>query len=283
MKLLRKIFRDLRQGENLEVYLTLVVALALLILDVFGVASTEAIAAGTLATLALLAFSTLTNREQTQRLARAAEQAVLGRSSADDFFWEESHLGEQDFEGASFIGLVGITLSKTVARYESVFENRLASGAHIRVITIDPTTQAPQQAIDRSAGIVGQTFFVDLLKPTVDRLCSLANAAHPSTNLELGLLPFIPSFGLILIDPDQRDGRIIVEIYQHKSSALHPTFELRPHLDERWYGFFKEQFDLLWKSCGDRRAAGQQIHQFRQEFQPRFSGTSDENRDESRP
>ena len=99
MKLLRKIFRDLRQGENLEVYLSLVVALVLLILDVFGVASTEAIAAGTLATLALLAFSTLTNRQQTQKLARAAEQAVLGRSSADDFFGEESHLGEQDFEG----------------------------------------------------------------------------------------------------------------------------------------------------------------------------------------
>ena len=34
MKLLRKIFRDLREGENLEVYLTLIAALALLILSV---------------------------------------------------------------------------------------------------------------------------------------------------------------------------------------------------------------------------------------------------------
>jgi len=268
VKFLERFLQDLREGRNLEIYLTLVVALTALILDVFGIVSSEAVAAGILATLVLLAFSTLTHREQMQDLMEVAEQAISGRPAADDFFWKQKLLSERDFEEAGFIGLAGITLNRTVADYYQVIKNRLLSGAHIRVITIDPMSEAPQQAIRRSEDIIGDTFFTDLLRPTIDRLCSLADSASSLSTLELGLLAFIPSFGLILIDPDSPHGRIIVEIYQHKSSAFHPTFELRARRDKQWYQFFRKQFDLLWESCGDRRAAGSQIHQFRQDTGP---------------
>ena len=44
LRFLEKVFQDIREGENLEIYLTLAVVLALLVLDVFGIASTEALA-----------------------------------------------------------------------------------------------------------------------------------------------------------------------------------------------------------------------------------------------
>jgi len=280
MELPKTVIQDIREGKNLEVYLTLVVALVLLLLDVFGVVSTEALAAGTLATLALLAFSVLQNREQMQNLSEIAEQAISGRPSADSFFWERQRRLDEYFEKADFIGAVGMTLSTTIAEYEQVFKERLALGAHVRIMTIDPSSPAPQQAIDRSADIVGTTFFTDLLRPTIDRLCSLADTTNTSAVLELGLLSFIPSFGLILVDPDKPHGRIIVEIYQHKSAGLHPTFELTPRRDKQWYRFFRNQFDLLWESCEGRTAAGRQIHRFRRWFQAGVGEEESEDRPE---
>jgi len=266
MKFLGKVFQDIREGQNLEIYLTLAVALALLILDVFGIVSAEAVAAGTLATLALLAFSTLTHRDQMARLTQVAEQAISGQPSADTFFWRRKLISESDFEEASFIGVAGITLSKTIAEYQHVFKTRPVSGAHIRVVTIDPGGDTPRQAVLRSEGVIEDDFFTHLLRPNIDRLCSLGGSTERHGTLELGLLPYVPCFGLILIDPDKRHGRVIVEIYQHKSSAFHPTFELNPRRDKRWYKFFREQFDLLWESCGEKRGTGQEIHRFRQAF-----------------
>jgi hypothetical protein len=275
LRFLDKVFQDIREGKNLEVYLTLVVALALLILDIFEIISTEALAAGTLATLALLAYSTLGSRERMQRLTDVSEatqalfeQVIGGRPKAGDFFWKQKHSLERGIAQARFIGGVGISLSRTVRDYLAEFENRLEAGASIRLIVIDPASSAPRQARLRSKGGVEDDFFVDLIRTTAARLCILAELGDLPGTLELGLLPYVPSFGLFLIDPDEPHGRIIVEIYQHKSLAFNPTFELDAQQDAQWYRFFREQFDLLWESCGDRRKAGQEIHQLRREFQP---------------
>lgn len=279
IKFLEKVLDDIREGRNLEVYLTLVVALVLLILDVFDIVSTEAIAAGTLATLALLAYSLLTNREQMRRLTDAStttrtiiEQMVSGKPRADRFFWKERKSLESDLARARFVGITGITLSRTVRDYLHIFENRLQSGAHMQFVVIDPSSLAPRQVILRSKGGVGDSFYADLVRTTVARLCILAELEDPPGGLELGLLPYAPSFGLFVIDPDEPHGRIIVEVYQHRSLAFNPTFELDAQSDARWYAFFREQFDLLWESCGERRMTGRQIHRFRQDLEPQPSG-----------
>ena len=85
----KRIYQDVLEGQNLEVYLTLLVALVLLILDVFGLVSPNIVAAGTLATLALLAYSTLNNRQQMHQVAEIStttqtmiEMAVKGEQNA---------------------------------------------------------------------------------------------------------------------------------------------------------------------------------------------------------
>ncbi|MCK4472651.1 MAG: hypothetical protein KAW49_12805, partial [Anaerolineae bacterium] len=196
------------------------------------------------------------------------EQVSIGKPKADDFFWREKRFLQRDLAQAKFIGIVGVTSTGTVRSYLNTFENRLASGAHIRFIMIDPSSSAPRQAVLRSKGLIGDSFYTDLLRPTIDLICGLAAWADSRGTVELGLLPYVPSFGLLLIDPDEAHGRIIVEIYQHRSSAFHPTCELNVQRDTRWYKFFRKQFDLLWGSCGDRKGTGLEILRFRQEPQP---------------
>ena len=75
-----------------------------------------------------------------------------------------------------------------------------------------------------------------MILPT-DRTCS--------GSIEVGLLPYFPSFSMWLIDPDRLTGKIIVEIYGHRTAEPNPTFMLVPDRDAQWYAYFRKQFDLI--------------------------------------
>lgn len=78
---------------------------------------------------------------------------------------------------------------------------------------------------------------------------AIAKAPGSKGKLELGYLPYIPSFGFVVIDPDEPHGFCFVEIYHHRSAEPKAAFELRASDDPFWYGFFRRQFEILWNSC----------------------------------
>ncbi len=153
MRWLRRIGRDLSQGRNLEVYLTVVIALVLGLLGAFSVVRAEVVVAVILATLGLLALSTIISRDQlgalqTQvaGLSALVEQKVLGRARADDFFLAEKPDYETRFQSAHTISIVSCTLSRTVREYLGVFEARLREGAQLRFAVMDPTARMMVEA-----------------------------------------------------------------------------------------------------------------------------------------
>lgn len=256
MRWLRKLGADLSEGRNLEVYLTILVALVLFVLDVLGVVQPEAIAAGTLATLALLAYSTINNREQvdlardeTQKLTQLLEDRVLGSVRAEDFFTNSRPNHNGELSSAHTIKMVGVTLSRTVRDYLGCFQQRLSEGATIQLITIDPESEATKQAALRSYQVAEPSFYPDRLKPTMDLLRVLVALPSLTGSFSLRLIPFAPSFGMVMIDPEQQNGKIYVEIYQHHSFDPNPTFVLERERDAYWYDFFKQQFELLSRSA----------------------------------
>lgn len=256
MRWLRKIGQDLNDGHNLEVYLTILVSLALSILGIFNLVAIEIVATGILATLALLALSTINNRDQVsslqsqiQSLLTLVEENVLGKIKAEDFFISERPKYNSELQTAKNIYIVGATLSRTVRDYLGIFEQRLKEGANIRFVIIDPKSDAVKQAALRSYGVNSDEFYPNRIKPTLDLLELLESLPDLKGKLELSLLPYMPSFGMTLIDPDEVSGKIYIEIYQHKSVEQNPTFVLNANRDEHWYKFFRHQFEVLWKSA----------------------------------
>jgi hypothetical protein len=65
----------------------------------------------------------------------------------------------------------------------------------------------------------------------------------------LRLLPYIPSFGIIAVDPAEANGVIYVEIYRHKSLEENAAFKLERERDQRWYDYFLSQYNVLWESA----------------------------------
>jgi len=259
LKFFKRMVRDIGAGNNLEHYITLLFIVVILFLDIFGVASPDILAEITLAVLALMVFGSLNTRESVEELTHKFEQTT----SADSYFWQEKVSAEPFLRQAKHIGFVGASLSRTLRDYSNTLEKRLLDGAAVRVILMDPASTAPDQAVLRSKGIKNRQFYVDSLRPSLERIGALVNR---SETVELGLLPYKPAFGMIVIDPDEPNGIIIVEMYPHHTDSFAPTFELRPNRDPNWYNFFRQQYEELWKSgCQNRQFTGNEIQDLLEE------------------
>ena len=258
IKFIQKALRDVSAGRNLEYYITLLFILVILALDIFNLASPNILTNITLAVLALVVSTSLSTRESLDKLSKK----LTTTQSADDFFWETKRSVESDISQAKYIGFGGAVLSRTLRDYSASLEKRLIAGAKVKIILMDPESTAPDQAVLRSKGVSSRQFYIDTLRPTIERVGMLANA---SDKAELGLLPYKPAFGIIVLDPDEPYGRIIVEMYPHHSDSFSPTFELRPDSDPHWYKHFREQFENLWNACGSRQFSGAEIHKLVEE------------------
>ncbi|MBW4461947.1 MAG: hypothetical protein KME47_17155 [Nodosilinea sp. WJT8-NPBG4] len=222
-------------------------------LDIFNLASPDVLTQITLAVLALVVFASLGTKDSIENLSKK----LIRPKSADDFFWKRKRSIDTDLSQAKYIGIVGASLSRTLRDYSAILEDRIKLGATVRVILMDPNSTAPDQAVLRSKGVINRQFYLDTLRPTIERVGILSNY---SNKVDLGLLPYKPAFGMIVIDPDEPYGKIIVEMYPHHSDSFAPTFELEPSHDTHWYKFFREQFENLWNGCNQRHFVGKEIY-----------------------
>ena len=70
--------------------------------------------------------------------------------------------------------------------------------------------------------------------------------------MRLLLLPFAPTFSLKAFDPSDPGGRIVVEMYPHRTPDAPPMFILRPAEDRHWYAFFHHQLEIMVKNGRER-------------------------------
>lgn len=216
-----------------------------------------AIATWILGVLALLAISGLWERNR--RLHRIEKLSEEGRNLtqrylskkvyAGDFFLPDRHLTAKELSTANTIYFAGRVLSRTTREFMYPLGQRLVAGATIRFIVVDPESETLLQQADLLTRNAPVEFWRDTLKTTETVIEAIAKTSDSKGSVELGFLPYIPSFGLTLIDPDQAHGVCYVELYQHRSAEPHPTFEIRAIDDPHWYRYFRGQFDRLWESC----------------------------------
>ena len=226
-------------------------SLCIAVLSVLAVVDIQIVSAATLAVLALLAVSGLETRHQSEEAERRLKQMAANLSGdvpADRFLKMRMSALDEDIAAAD-IRLVGVTLSRTVRDLLPVLDRRLRRGACIRVLVIDGNSPAQTEAVTRRRGADTLESCQHRLSSTIDLLGILASAAPDESALQLRVLPYVPTFGMCLIDPAEAYGRIHVEIYQHHTIEQNPAFSLRADRDSHWYQLFARQFETLWDNA----------------------------------
>ncbi|MBK9926635.1 MAG: hypothetical protein IPP66_15270 [Anaerolineales bacterium] len=211
-----------------------------------------------LAVLGLIAVSGIWERNRRltriEKLSEESRDLVLrrlsGRARSSDFFISGKSISDSTFASAMNIFVSGMTLTRTTREYMEPWGQRLIAGANIRLMILDSSKEdLLGELVLRSAGTTNIEYWRNRLQ-TVETLVEIiAKTQGSKGKLELGRLPFIPSFGFTMIDPDEYHGICYVELYHHKSAKPNPTFELVASKDPDWYKFFREQYEILWDSC----------------------------------
>lgn len=247
--------------DNLFDIVTILVAGALVIrheLRPFTANDIGDLATWILAVLGLIAVSGLWDRNRRMhRIERFAKEGrdlaaryLSGRVRAGDFFLSEQPVSAKTFAAADTIYFLGMTLTRTTREYMHMLGQRLEAGASIRFVILETEEPLLQELVERS---FGQTT-IDYWKNRLDTVKTVIEVIAKSSldskgDVKLGRLPFTPSFGFTMIDPDEPHGVCFVELYHHKSAEPNPVFELRASEDAYWYDFFRNQFEILWNSC----------------------------------
>ncbi len=212
-----------------------------------------------LAVLGLIAVSGLWERNRKLRriesIAQEGRDLILrrlaGKAYAKDFFLDDNDkpVSIKTFASADVIYVSGMTLTRTTREYMDVWEQRLAAGATIRVMILEIENSLLKELILRSSGETTVDYWKNKLQVVQSLVSYIAKTSSNKGKMELGYLPYIPSYGFIIVDPNEPNGHCVVEMYHHESAKSNPTFELSKVNDPVWFQFFNEQFETMWKSC----------------------------------
>lgn len=243
--LLGKIWTDIRDVENYDLYLGLLAATIVILLDLLSVPMQGAMDSVTLAILALVTVGLLGNRwrlEQLQQATGARHPTLLDQDAGVDGLFRE----------AREIWLLGISRSTTIARQFPVLEEMLRRGGKIRVLIIDPLGNGPMLAGDRHYVPTDEDRCRAIIRRALSDLSCLRQFGTQADSLEVKTLDFVPSFGLTLFDPDTQHGAIQVILYNHavETTPIVPQLLLSPH-DHPWYRFYRKQMDTLWQRAAE--------------------------------
>jgi len=209
-----------------------------------------------LAILFFLAVNSLWDRlKRLRRIEGLVEQSLslLERPSADKFFQRNVRPTNEFFSNASLVDLAGITLGKTTLEFTNILRQRLIAGANIRIILIDTSSEVLNQTVIRSWSSTTPEYYKKRIDTTSSLIEIVGSTPRATGSLQIGYLPYVPSFGIIMTDADSPKGAAFIEIYHHNSNDPSPAFEVTANKDPYWFHFYKEQFELMWKNCSVRK------------------------------
>lgn len=204
--------------------------------------------------LALLATTQLLDRFRIMRDIDSKLERLIDRSQgisgATSFFAERIPYLEERFHKARSIAINGMTLSTTSDKFWGTFKQRIEDGAEIRLVIIDPEHPALSVAANRFHKHQDPQRVKREIEHTLDNLESLMERTGSKGSFQVRLLPYIPPYGIQLIDANSSQAEIWVELYTFRDEP-EPSFHLIPSRDGAWFAFFQQQFETMWNASRD--------------------------------
>lgn len=236
---LKRVAADLRAGENLDAYVTIVVAVTLAVLNLLGVVPTSKLSGVLLAVLALIATGTLTTRARLDALARSSaspNSPPLLQRFPDSY--------QEDLAAGGDLYLGGVSLTSLFPGRVHDLDRRLRAGERVRVLLVKPGTPAVDLAERRMAIPPDHERRENQIKATLGHLRWLLDTAGGRLEVRFTEQPL--PLGWVFVAPDTSRSTLYVQYYAFRT-RLQSTMMLclRP-ADGNWYDTHREQVEEYW-------------------------------------
>ncbi|MDH5508354.1 MAG: hypothetical protein OEZ02_14110 [Anaerolineae bacterium] len=154
-----------------------------------------------------------------------------------------------EFQNSQDIWILGITLGTTIKKNQSTLQRQVAQGASLRIILLKDEENLLNELSLRSENNNNPGHWKSEINNTRNRIKGITSHINKGGSVDLRCVPYIPSFGIILVNPKSKSGYCYVEMYHHKSTQTNPNFVIRKNENEKWFYYFVEQFTNVWHSC----------------------------------
>ena len=245
MAFIHRIVANLKQGENLDLIVTIGLGFVIAALNSLGIASSNIVSSITLATLGLIAIGLLVTRYRLEDLYRLAQV----QNTVQFQFHQPPSLAEA-IASAEEIWMVGLLLRNTTADNFYYFKSNASQGTTIRALIVNLNEVNVEQVVKRfSRAATPEHFRVDF-EHIINQYREIKEAASGVGDVRLRLLSFVPSFSLYIFPKAEGGGMAYVEVYCYKSPrGSVPKFFVTEREHPAWYRHFVQQFELMWNDA----------------------------------
>jgi hypothetical protein len=127
----------------------------------------------------------------------------------------------------------------------------VAGGGRARFVVHDP--EAATEGSVRAQLDTNTDFLQDLERS----LTALARHAEPG-KLDYRLLPLNPGFSIVVVNPGQRSGRVIIELHGFQDAKVGDRMHLEIRRTEsvHWFEYWAERFEAIWLAAREPGADG---------------------------
>lgn len=241
MSIFKCIWKDIKTFQNIDSYLTIIVAISLATLNLLGYANSQLIAPLILTVLALLAFTSLRNRHRFDELLES-----LGHSANNFFLKNFPPDFQHNFATANEIWLLGVSLHRTITFNYELIEKKLREGNKFKVMLVHPEGPGIELAMSRNFPRQDVAPKSASIRNTLQLLCDLQKKAPEL--LEIRTIQNPLSYGVTATDPSSASGALYLEHYTFGiSTESLPRYVVRAS-DGYWYDFIKREISTMWES-----------------------------------
>jgi hypothetical protein len=247
MKILRRIWQEINSGQNLDIYINIVLTVVVATLGIFGIVNQLIVSSVTLVILALLLTSLLVNRYNSEAIQSAISKLEKHETLPESFLNNkyDRHELAQALHTAHEVFFWGLDFATTIPSLSTDIQQGLASGLEVRFLLVEPDSSAGEMAI---LARPEQTLeeFNDAIRRNLNHLSRLAINTSPG-KLEFRTVDYYPAFNITAFDPYLPTGWMLVRMVSFRERF--PTFKLIRAKDEKWFMHIVQQFDAVWEEA----------------------------------
>ncbi|MBC8098580.1 MAG: hypothetical protein H7Y11_04000 [Armatimonadetes bacterium] len=237
-----RIWNDIRNFKNIDAYVAIVAAIVFAAIGLFGDdLPLNVQMAVLLAGVGLLVYKTTVPEDR-------------GALLLDDILKDRQAYGKlSDFiAGADTLWVYGASAVNVVRNIADIKREVLDRGGTVQVLLQDPQQTASVDILYRQLDKVH-----DLLRDIQDVENTLRRVREMPMRgqLEYRFLPYSPGFSLMIVDPDGKDGRLVVEFYGYTNEIISDRMHIEIHRSQsqHWFEYWERQFRVMWENQETRQ------------------------------
>lgn len=249
MQFLRHVWQDIRNGQNLDIYITASLSLVIAIFGVIGIANQSIVSAAILAVLALLLSHLLVARNQNEQIQATLSKLKINQSlSASQLMTNGDDISEiiQLLRQSKQAYFWGTTFTTHIPLLQQDLELGIASGLEAKFLLVQPSSNALKMAAFRGKDLSESDLNNDLLR-NIRRLDSIAISSTVG-KLEIKVIDYLAPYVMYVFDPHLSSGQIIMRLSTLRvPDTMRPIIKITRSQDLEWFNFYVEQFETAWQ------------------------------------